>query len=106
MVLPQKLQSALWSYNLADLDLKKDRRLIITQIFNRGDWEQVKWVASHYQWPEIEEVVSSPQRGCWMPDVLNYWTTIFDLKLPVRPDSSPSNFNRSITVRLTRPEFM
>jgi hypothetical protein len=81
MALPKKLQSALWSYNLVDLDPRRDRELIITQILNHGSWNQVKWLTSQYQWPEIEDVVRSPQRGSWMPDVLNYWTTIFDLKL-------------------------
>jgi len=82
MPLPKFLQSALWSYNLKELDIKKDKSLIITQVLNHGTWESVKWVCKNYEWREIKKVVVNPQRGCWHKDSLNYWLEFFKMKLP------------------------
>ncbi|MFH1258704.1 MAG: hypothetical protein ABII74_02635 [Elusimicrobiota bacterium] len=80
-MLPKMLQSVLWSYNLSSLDLKKNKHLVITQVLNHGNWEQLQWLIKHCKWPEIKEAVVNPDRGSWMPDALNYWMTIFGLRM-------------------------
>ena len=80
------MQSALWSYNLSQMDRedKSDKRIIIEQVLNYGTWEQVKWVTKNYSWKEIKEIVKSPSRGIWMDDALNYWTKFFNIKLSAK----------------------
>lgn len=82
MPVPKFLQSALWSYSVKDLDPKRDRKYIISQVLNHGTWQQVKWVLRSYSRREIEEVLRNPSRGRWYDDALNFWLTIFGLKLP------------------------
>lgn len=79
--IPKKLQAALWTYNLKELDLEEDKKLIITQVLNYGDLEDVKWLYSVYLENDIKEVVKDPQRGRWFAKTLNFWLTVFDLEI-------------------------
>jgi hypothetical protein len=77
----KKLQSVLWSYNVEDLDLKKDKEYIIAQVLNYGTWEDLKLLYKLYSEKEIKKVVENPRRGLWFKNVLNFWLTIFGIKL-------------------------
>jgi len=77
----QKLQGVLWSYDVRDLDLKKDREYIITQVLNYGTWEDLKLLYKLYSEKEIKEVVKNPRRGVWFEKVLNFWVLMFNIRL-------------------------
>lgn len=81
-VIPQSLQAALWSYDLERLDIEKDKKLIITQVLNYGVLKDVKWLYSIYSEEDIKEVVKNPSRGRWFAKTLNFWLTVFNIKLP------------------------
>lgn len=78
---PKQFQRALWSYNINKMDLKKDKKEIITQVLNYGTWEDLKLLFKLYSEREIKEIIKNPRRGVWFKKVLNFWTTIFDIKL-------------------------
>lgn len=78
---PGFLQSTLWSYDIRRMDPQRDKKLIIEQVLNYGTTDQVKWVFHNYSDQEIKEVVREPSRGIWWPEALNFWTTIFNLKI-------------------------
>lgn len=104
MSLPSFLQSALWSYDISKLDRKKDRDLIITQIFNHGTWSQVLWVLDNYSREEIRKVVKKPERGLWHKDALNFWTEIFDIKLSKKNNQASCFFFKHYV--LMHPEIL
>lgn len=83
---PEQFQRALWSYDVEKMDLKEDKREIITQVLNHGTWEDLKLLYKIYPEEDIKEVVKNPRRGVWFKKILNFWTTIFniDLKKEVR----------------------
>lgn len=80
--LPRFLQFILWSYNLNEIDLEKDKEVIITQVLNYGSWEELKWLYSIYPEREIKKVVSHPGRGLWFERVLNFWEIMLGIRLP------------------------
>lgn len=82
MALPKFLQPCLPSYDLGQLDIKKDRVLIITSILNQGDYQALKWLSKNYSKKEITNVIKNPVRGMWYEWILKYWLMIFGLKLP------------------------
>lgn len=95
MTLPKFLQPFLASYDLKSLDLKDDKKLIITEILNKGDDEALRWLGKNYSQKEIKKVISSPTRGMWMKSVLSYWSKIFNVKLDKRVFSKAIiNLNR------------
>ena len=67
--LPESFQRALWSYDIKKIDLRKDKKEIITQVLNYGDWQ------------EIKKVISNPRKGVWFEKVLNFWCNMFNIKL-------------------------
>ncbi|MEA3464007.1 MAG: hypothetical protein U9R14_02960 [Patescibacteria group bacterium] len=83
MAIPKFLQSALWSYNLENMDInnKADKRIIIEQILNFGTWKQLKWLINNCSWREIKQIIKNPSPGLWMEDSLNYWLIFFGIKL-------------------------
>jgi len=84
MALPKFLQSYLPSYDISEMDLGRpeDKEEIITQILNYGSKKEILWLFSTYHLKEIKEVISHPKRGCWQERALNYWTKVFNIKLP------------------------
>ena len=81
MSLPRFLQPCLASYNLDLLDIKKDKKLIIREILNKGNHKALTWLGKTYSRRELKEVIGSPTRGMWMRSVLSYWLQIFDIRL-------------------------
>ncbi len=80
MGLPRFLQSCFPSYDLTKLDIKKDKKLIITQILNNGTEKEIKWLGNNYSQKEIKEVVQNPIKGMWMKSVLEYWQKILGIR--------------------------
>jgi len=78
---PKQFQRVLWSYNINKIDLEEDKKEIITQVLNYGTWEDLKLLYKIYSEKEIKEIVRNPRRGVWFKKVLNFWTTIFDIRL-------------------------
>jgi len=89
-MLPKFLQPCLASYDLRELDLEKDKRLIITQVLNKGDDKAVRWLGKNYSEKKIKGAISSPMRGMWLENILSYWQKIFNLKL------SKETFNKAV----------
>lgn len=81
MALPKFLQPYLASYDLTKLDIKQDKKLIITQILNKGNYQALQWLGKTYSRKEIKEAISSPTPGMWLKSTLLYWLKIFGIKL-------------------------
>jgi len=41
---------------------------------------------SHYSEKEIKEVLRKPSPGSWLPQVLNFWITIYNIKYNIKLD--------------------
>ncbi|MFQ6050021.1 MAG: hypothetical protein ACE5J0_03255 [Candidatus Paceibacterales bacterium] len=77
----KKMRWLFWSYDIASLDLEIDKEYIITQVLNYGTWEDLRWLFKAYPEKDIKEVVRNPRRGVWFKKVLNFWTTVFNIKI-------------------------
>lgn len=84
MALPKFLEPFLPSYDISQMNLKDryDKKLIIEAILNQGTMKEIKWLFKTYSLREIKNVLRDPGRGCWNERALNYWTKIFDIKIP------------------------
>jgi hypothetical protein len=74
--IPKQFQRVLWSYDILKMDLEEDKREIITQVLNYGNWEDLKLLYKLYPEKEIKKVIKNPRRGVWFKKVLNFWLTI------------------------------
>ena len=55
-------QSLFWDINLAELDLEKHSFFILKRVFERGDWDQVKFLFRYYGLEKISAFVESKPR--------------------------------------------
>jgi len=78
---PPSFQTALWSYDISRMNIEKDKKGIITQVLNYGTWDNLKLLFKIYPEKEIKKVIKNPSRGVWFEKVLNFWTTIFNIRL-------------------------
>jgi len=81
MALPKFLQPCFPSYNVKNLDRNLDRKLIITEILNYGTERDLGWLTKTYSKKDLEQVLSKPEKGVWLKDVLAYWQKILGLKI-------------------------
>ena len=79
--IPKNFQRALWSYDIEKMDAEKDKTEIITQMLNHGNSDDLRQLFEIYSDEEIKEIVKNPRRGVWFEKVLNFWTTIFNIRL-------------------------
>ncbi|MFH1392079.1 MAG: hypothetical protein ABIG90_00125 [bacterium] len=82
--IPPYIASCLWSYDISKLDLQKDKKMIIAQVLNYGDFKSIKWLYNIYPEKTIKEVIKNPKRGFWFEKVLNFWLTLFNIHLSNR----------------------
>lgn len=95
--LPAEIRACLWSYDPEKLDLKRDRREIVTQVLNYGTWSAVKWLRAVYSDNEIREVLQTATRGRWFKQCLNFWLLQLQVTLP------PERYRRALFQLMPTP---
>lgn len=81
MALPKFLQPCFPSYDLENLDINSDKKLIITEILNYGTEKDLEWLTKTYSKKDLRQILSKPEKGAWLKDVLEYWQKILGLKI-------------------------
>jgi len=80
-IIPKSFQRSLWSYDINKINLERDKKEVITQVLNHGDWQDIKKLFELYSEEEIKKLVRNPRRGVWFEKVLNFWCKMFNIKL-------------------------
>lgn len=75
-MIPVYVKPFLWSYDVDKLDLKRNKRRIITNVLNLGILKATDWLFDVYDREEIKEIVASPSPGEWSKKSLNFWSII------------------------------
>lgn len=78
-MIPSFIKSALWSYDTNEIDLNKNKRLIIQQVLNFGTKEATDWLFGQYGKKEIARAASSIPKSAWDKKSLALWSLIFDI---------------------------
>lgn len=70
--IPLELQPILWSKNVKDLDLEKDKNYIIHQILSYGNLKQIRWLFKVYKREEIKKVFIGFPKKVYLPAVFYF----------------------------------
>lgn len=70
--IPETLQGILWSKNVKNLDLEKDKVYIIHQVLSYGNLNQIKWLCKIYKLKEIQEVFLKYPKKVYTPSVFYF----------------------------------
>lgn len=54
--IPKSLQGALWSVDVAKLDLEKDRAYIVNQVLSYGTLDEIRWLMKTYGKETVKQV--------------------------------------------------
>ncbi len=86
--IPSYVRPFLWSYDVKKMDIKKDKKRILTNILNLGTARATKWAFSTYSKREIKDILRHPLPGEWNDKSLNFWSLLFN----VTPIKTKRNF--------------
>ena len=78
-MIPKYIQPFLWSYNVKELDIKKNKKRIITNVLNLGSAKATSWLFKMYSKKDIKKAIADPMPGEWNAKSLNFWSLIFNI---------------------------
>ncbi len=76
----EKFRPFLWSFDVSQMDIGKNKKRIITNVLNLGTKEATDLLLDVYSKDDIKEQIKNPKPGEWNNKSLNYWSIIFDIK--------------------------
>ena len=79
-MIPQFIQTFLWSYDIKSLDISRDKRRIITNVLNFGTSRATEWLFEIYTKEEIKNCLTSPLPGEWNNKSMIFWSLLLDVK--------------------------
>jgi len=79
-MIPEFVRPFLWSYDVSEMNLKRDKKRIITNILNLGTSKTTDWLFSVYDKNDIRENVKNPMPGEWSEKSLNFWSIVFNVE--------------------------
>lgn len=80
IIIPKGLKPLFWSYKFEELDLNRDKNLIITQLINYGSLAEWKWLVLAYGEDSIREVLGIIRADEFKPRALKLASLIFGIK--------------------------
>ncbi len=57
--LPKNFKYLLWSYNFSKIDLERDKKRIIINTINYGDWEHWRWILKYYGAKKLKKIIEN-----------------------------------------------
>ncbi|MCK9351227.1 MAG: hypothetical protein WCT49_01615 [Candidatus Paceibacterota bacterium] len=82
--IPQFVAPFLWSYDIAALDLERDKKRIIINVLNLGTKQATDWLFAAYPKEEIRKIVSESLYGEWSKKSLHYWRFVLGISTSLK----------------------
>ncbi len=79
-MMPEFVYPSLWSYDVAALDIERDKKRIITNILNLGTKQATNWLFGVYTKEDIQECITNPLPGEWNKKSLFFWAFLMDVQ--------------------------
>ncbi|MDD5221379.1 MAG: hypothetical protein PHV47_02140 [Candidatus Pacebacteria bacterium] len=78
--LPLFFKPILWSYVFSSIDAEKNKRTIIVNTINHGNWHHWTWIAKYYGAERIREIMEEIPRSEFSPQALKLAMVVFNIK--------------------------
>lgn len=75
--IPSSVKAVLWSYDTDQIDVVRDKSLIIKQILDYGTYDAVQWMRRTYSHEDIVAVVHAVPRSAWGKKSLALWSLVY-----------------------------
>ena len=77
--IPVYVRPFLWSYDIDQLSLERDRALIIKNVLDYGTKQATDWLRATYPREDIQEVIRHTPASAWNKKSLALWTLLYDV---------------------------
>ncbi|TSC68224.1 MAG: hypothetical protein G01um101466_519 [Parcubacteria group bacterium Gr01-1014_66] len=77
--LPNFFRLILWSYDLEKLDLERNKKIIILNSLNYGDFSHWHWIINFYGKEAVRSLIQDTPASEFRPRVRHLITLIFDI---------------------------
>ena len=75
--IPNFFKPILWSYDLARMDAERDKRTIIIQTINYGQWRHWQWIAETYGREGVRRIIEETPESEFRPSALKLASILF-----------------------------
>lgn len=77
---PVFLQPFLWSYDLSQMDIERDKRVIVQQILDYGTKPATDWLRRTYSVDDIRAGIENSASGDWSKKSLALWELVYEAR--------------------------
>ncbi len=77
--IPESVVATLWSYDMSELDLERDKELIIYNVLNYGTAEATEWLSDTYDTKDIRAIIENTPQSAWDKKSIALWSLIYDV---------------------------
>ncbi|MBU4369663.1 hypothetical protein KKG58_02760 [Patescibacteria group bacterium] len=78
--LPKDFKPLLWSYKFSKIDPEKDKRVIIINTINYGNWRQWQWIIRKYGRKQVKQFLINTPMSEFFQRPLNLMSLLLGIK--------------------------
>lgn len=78
--LPQFFSPLLWAYDFSSIDLERDKKRIIINTINYGQWKHWQWIVSYYGMEEVRQIIENTPISEFRPRALKLASILLGIK--------------------------
>lgn len=79
-MIPNYVKAVIWSYDSKKLNLKNNKKAIVSHVLNYGSEKATKWLFKQYGKKTLHQIASQIPLGEWDKKSLALWGVILDIK--------------------------
>lgn len=73
------VRAVLWSYDLNAINIKTDKKIIVSQVLNFGSEEAINWLFKQYGFNTVKKIAASIPLLEWNKKSLSFWKIILSI---------------------------
>ncbi|MCD6147820.1 hypothetical protein J7J18_00400 [bacterium] len=78
--LPLFFKPLLWAYDFSSIDIEKDKKRIIVNTINYGQWKHWQWIVKNYGRKEVKQIIQNTPISEFRPSVLKLVSILLGIK--------------------------
>ena len=80
LTLPEFFLPLLWAYDFALIDLERDKKRIIINTINYGQWKHWQWIVNYYGEESIKQFIEDTPVSEFRPRALKLASILLEIK--------------------------
>src|SRR6056297_1086116 len=78
--LPDFFNSVLWSYDFSLVDPQKEKKRIIINSINYGEWRHLKWIINNYGKDQVKKIIKNTPKTEFLKAPLTLISLLLNIK--------------------------